>query len=108
MPTTEVVQIQRILIPPGARADQPLPASAPIGAIYCITDEENILEYNTGAEWLPYGLSLPAVLTVLAADPSSPVDGTGWFVLEGTSPTASLSFRTRVAGTTVTIPLASF
>src|SRR3990167_547573 len=49
------VPLLDVLLPPSTRANQPLPAAAPIGAIYCVTDEGNILEQNTGVAWLAYG-----------------------------------------------------
>jgi hypothetical protein len=35
----------------GNRASQPAAASVVVGAIYCVTDESNILERSTGAAW---------------------------------------------------------
>lgn len=45
---------------------------------------------------------------IRSADPSSPVNGTFWFVLTGTSPNRTLSLRIRDAGVTQDIPLAAF
>lgn len=38
----------------GDRASQPAAASVVVGAIYCVTDEGNILERSTGAAWEAY------------------------------------------------------
>ena len=42
------------LIARGVRADQPLPADVSIGALYCITDEDDIIERNNGSAWESY------------------------------------------------------
>ena len=42
------------LIQRGVRADQPLPADVSIGALYCITDEDDIIERNNGSAWESY------------------------------------------------------
>lgn len=47
------------------RANQPAAAAAIFGALYCVTDEGNIVERNNGTSWEPY--SPVAVSGLLAA-----------------------------------------
>lgn len=42
-------------------------------------------------------------LTLLTADPASPVDDTWWVVRTGTSPTMTVALKTRIAGASYTI-----
>lgn len=44
-------------------------------------------------------------ITVLAADPGSPVDETVWFVATGTSPARTLDLKYRHGGVTYTFPI---
>lgn len=45
---------QELILTPGTRANQPAAASTPKGALYCVTDEDNIVERNNGTSWDPF------------------------------------------------------
>ena len=55
----------------------------------------------------PPAASVPGVLAILTADPSSPADNTAWILRSGTSPAMAISLRLRIAGVTSEIPLGS-
>lgn len=89
----------------GDRADQPDPDAVVAGTLYCVEDEGNIVEQSDGAAWEPWGSAAggAGVLTVLAADPSSPVDGTAWLKFTG----GELTLNLRDSSSTTSIPLAT-
>ncbi len=125
---TELIPIGNILLPPCTRAEQPAPATVPISAISCITDEGNILEQSDGADWFPYspepGAATPSNTVaplgesadagasgefsrgdhvheqkILTADPATPADDTWWVIRDGGTPQA-IDLRIRISGVT--------
>lgn len=53
----------------GTRASQPAAASAKKGSVYCVTDENNILERCSGTSWEAYSpVATPNAITALTGD----------------------------------------
>lgn len=47
----------------GTRAEQPTGRPVPVGALYCVADEGNIIERWTGVSWTPYSPPANIVFT---------------------------------------------
>lgn len=120
-----MAKLQDIILPPDTRANQPAAAAVGEGAIYCVTDEDNILERSNGTTWDPFspsgapsGVILADGSVPMAADldldgnkvtnldtptaaddavPKSYADARGWVLLEErtAASSASLDFTTR-------------
>lgn len=52
----------------GTRADQPSFLLLPVGALYCVSDEGDIIEMNTGTAWVSYSPAVSAAITSLTGD----------------------------------------
>lgn len=80
------------LLQRGLRSAQPLPAAVVAGTLYCVTDEDNLVEQSTGAAWVAYGTSGTGSGDVVG--PGSSTDnaiarfnGTGGKTLQNSTPT---------------------
>lgn len=107
----------------GDRASQPAFGSVPVGTLYCVTDEDDIIERSSGAAWESYspvisgGFPAPISRLVSSAEINSlnsspielvPAPGAGkiivpvkiiyWFTRTTTAFTADPTIRTRYAG----------
>lgn len=67
-----MAKLQEIILEPDTRANQPAANTVAVGAIYCVTDEENILERSNGATWDLFSPS-GAPAGVILADGSVPM-----------------------------------
>lgn len=66
----------------GPRASQPAPNLRAAGNLWCVSDENNILEQTTGLAWVPYSPSAPGVTPVIRPI-SLTIDGGGSAITTG-------------------------
>jgi len=98
-----MARLQDVLVR-DTRAAQPAATAVPIGELYCVSDEGNIVEQSDGAAWVPFSPTSVSsgVLAWVAADPGAPSDGDLWFKYTG----GVLSVNIRDAGATKSAPIA--
>jgi hypothetical protein len=65
-------RVRDVLLAPDTRANQPAASAVDVGALYCVTDESNVLERSNGATWDPYA----PVASSAGRDPNDPVTST--------------------------------
>ena len=60
----------------GTRAAQPAAADPGVGALYCVTDEDEIIEQSTGAAWVAFSPPAPSTVILRGTRAAQPAANT--------------------------------
>ena len=86
------------------RTNQPAASAVPVGSLFAVTDEGNIVERSNGSSWDSYSPGASdRISNAPLTTPSSPANGDLWVEASGSTPNRVVEVKLRDGGVTYTI-----